>query len=336
MANKIITVTTIPTRTGDTVASYNAYTDAPSAGTLIGTLTPAEAAAGKTFSLTDGLHHDVTVKTVWATAGESTTNESNVVIADLTTIAAPTSLAAGTPTSTTIPLTWVKSITGVMTEYRVYDDGVLLQTFTGDVAAGTLTGLTASTTYTNLTVRAFDGTTESADSNAVNGTTAAGGDAYPTTVYTSDFATSLDTWVGTRITLSQVNGISDGTTSEDGVLKAVPTGSQTGNRLFGRASTSTIGQTNQYILRYYIPTGEPDLRGFNLKDGTGGILLNKSSNGASPAVIGTWTDLDDISLSNPTQTLLYITPTNASGSYSMTDTDSDTNKIYFKLIRVDI
>jgi hypothetical protein len=85
---------------------------------------------------------------------------------------APTSLAVGTPTSTTIPLTWVKSVSGLMTEYRVYDDGVLLQTFVGDVDAGTLTGLTPSTTYTNLTVRAFNGTSESPSSNAVDGTTA--------------------------------------------------------------------------------------------------------------------------------------------------------------------
>lgn len=79
--NKIITVTTIPTRTGDTVASYNAYS---SVDGLLGTLTPAEAAAGKTFALSDGASHNVTVKTVWTTAGESTTNESNIVVVDLT------------------------------------------------------------------------------------------------------------------------------------------------------------------------------------------------------------------------------------------------------------
>lgn len=169
--NKTVTVTTAPTKTGNTVASYNVYSSSPAPGTSLGTMTTGEAAAGKVFSLTDGVTHSITVKAVWTTGGESTLS-SNAVSVNLT-IAAPTSLTVGTPTSSTIPLTWTKSITGVMTAYRVYDDGVLLQTFTGDVASGTLTGLTASTTYTNLTVRAYNGTSESASSNAVNGTTTA-------------------------------------------------------------------------------------------------------------------------------------------------------------------
>lgn len=79
--NKVVTVTTVPTRTGDTVASYNVYTGA----TLLGTMTTGEAAVGKTFSLTDGVSHSISVKTVWTTYGESTTNTSNVVVVDLTT-----------------------------------------------------------------------------------------------------------------------------------------------------------------------------------------------------------------------------------------------------------
>lgn len=79
--NKLITVTTIPTKTGDTIASYNAYS---SIDGLLGAMTPAEAAAGKTFALSDGSSHDITVKAVWTTAGESTTNVSNIVVIDLT------------------------------------------------------------------------------------------------------------------------------------------------------------------------------------------------------------------------------------------------------------
>lgn len=80
--DKIITVTTIPTKTADTVASYNAYS---SVDGLLGSLTPAEAATGKTFSLSDA-NHNITVKAVWTTAGESTTNVSNIVVVDLSVI----------------------------------------------------------------------------------------------------------------------------------------------------------------------------------------------------------------------------------------------------------
>lgn len=78
--DKVIKVITIPTRTGDTVASYNAYS---SVDGLLGVMTPAEAVAGKTFALSDGASHNVTVKAVWTTAGESTTNVSNIEVVDL-------------------------------------------------------------------------------------------------------------------------------------------------------------------------------------------------------------------------------------------------------------
>jgi hypothetical protein len=55
-----------------------------------------------------------------------------------------------------------------MVAYRVYFNGVLKQTFNGDVAIGTITGLTANTTYSNITVRAWDGVTESGDSNPIS------------------------------------------------------------------------------------------------------------------------------------------------------------------------
>lgn len=103
-------------------------------------------------------------------AGGFTSVQSSVTIS-ANAIAAPTSLAAGTPTTTTLPLTWTKSVTGVMTSYRVYRNGVLLQTFTGDVASGTLTGLTSGTSYV-LTVRAYNGTNESPDSNTITVSTA--------------------------------------------------------------------------------------------------------------------------------------------------------------------
>ena len=89
-------------------------------------------------------------------------------------IAGPTNLASGVVTDTTIALTWTKSSSGVMTEYRAYNNGTYLQTFSGDVASGTLTGLDPDTLY-NLTIRAYDGTNESGDSNSVVETTLVSG-----------------------------------------------------------------------------------------------------------------------------------------------------------------
>lgn len=95
---------------------------------------------------------------------------------DTTAPTAPSSLAAGTPTSTTIPITWVASTDAVgVTGYNVYNNGTLLQGgLTGTSA--TISGLTASTSYT-LTLKAYDAASNlSAASNAVTvSTTAAAG-----------------------------------------------------------------------------------------------------------------------------------------------------------------
>lgn len=73
MASITVKIATIPTRSdSDTIASYNVYSNQPSANTLIGTMTPAEAAVGKAMTFSDGVIHSVTSKAVWTTAGEST------------------------------------------------------------------------------------------------------------------------------------------------------------------------------------------------------------------------------------------------------------------------
>lgn len=104
---------------------------------------------------------------------------------------APTLLVdAGSETNpdTEINLTWTKSVDGVMTNYRVYINGILQQTF-GDVALGTLTGLTAETVYSNITVRAWDGVRESVNSNSINVTT----EAVPVILA---IPTNIDVWEG--------------------------------------------------------------------------------------------------------------------------------------------
>ncbi|MEV7674886.1 MULTISPECIES: chitinase [unclassified Streptomyces] len=84
--------------------------------------------------------------------------------------AAPTGLAAGSPTSTTVPLTW-NAVPGA-TSYHVYRGTTRIQTVTGTSA--TATGLTASTAYT-FQVSAANAAGESPKSAAVTATTTAGG-----------------------------------------------------------------------------------------------------------------------------------------------------------------
>ncbi|MFF4169336.1 chitinase [Streptomyces sp. NPDC001744] len=83
--------------------------------------------------------------------------------------AAPTGLAAGSPTSTTVPLTW-SAVPGA-TSYHVYRGTTRIQTVTGTSA--TATGLTPSTAYT-FQVSAVNAAGESPKSAAVTATTTGG------------------------------------------------------------------------------------------------------------------------------------------------------------------
>ncbi|MEU2075848.1 glycoside hydrolase family 18 protein [Streptomyces sp. NPDC013489] len=84
--------------------------------------------------------------------------------------AAPAGLAAGSPTSTTVPLTW-SAVSGA-TSYNVYRGTTKVQTVSGTSA--TVTGLTASTAYT-FQVSAVNSAGESAKSATVSATTTSGG-----------------------------------------------------------------------------------------------------------------------------------------------------------------
>ncbi|MFJ8663879.1 chitinase [Streptomyces sp. NPDC093795] len=84
--------------------------------------------------------------------------------------AAPIGLAAGSPTSSTVPLTW-SAVPGA-TSYHVYRGTTRVQTVSGTSA--TATGLTASTAYT-FQVSAANSAGESPKSAAVTATTTSGG-----------------------------------------------------------------------------------------------------------------------------------------------------------------
>ncbi|MFF6790243.1 chitinase [Streptomyces filamentosus] len=84
--------------------------------------------------------------------------------------ATPTGLAAGSPTSTTVPLSW-PAVAGA-TSYKVYRGATAVGTVTG--TSYTATGLTPSTAY-SFQVSAVNSAGESAKSAAVTATTTSGG-----------------------------------------------------------------------------------------------------------------------------------------------------------------
>ncbi|MFF5974743.1 chitinase [Streptomyces sp. NPDC012769] len=86
------------------------------------------------------------------------------------TPATPTGLAAGSPTSSSVTLTW-PAVPGA-TSYKVYKDGALAATVTTN--AYTATGLAAGTSY-RFQVSAANSAGESARSAAVTATTTTGG-----------------------------------------------------------------------------------------------------------------------------------------------------------------
>jgi hypothetical protein len=131
--NKVVTVTAASVVTGDTLEGYNFYSDQEGATPLNGgtVVTPANAAAGQTYALTDGVVHSVTAKPVGVSNGEFSAVVSNAVSVDLSsTGTVPTfTLAGGTST-------WVESPTNTFTDQAgdgAYDAfAVSTTTFSGD------------------------------------------------------------------------------------------------------------------------------------------------------------------------------------------------------------
>ncbi|MET8970854.1 chitinase [Streptomyces hydrogenans] len=84
--------------------------------------------------------------------------------------ATPTGLAAGSPTSSSVPLTW-PAVAGA-TSYKIYRGGTAVGTATG--TSYTATGLTPNTAY-SFQISAVNSAGESARSTAVSATTTSGG-----------------------------------------------------------------------------------------------------------------------------------------------------------------
>ena len=84
----------------------------------------------------------------------------------------PTNFAMGTPTSTAIPVTWTAPTQGTASGYRVYEGTTLMKRVDWPATGTTVTGLTASTSYTFYVVT-YDSVGESSDSTSDTATTAA-------------------------------------------------------------------------------------------------------------------------------------------------------------------
>lgn len=154
-------------------------------GVIVGT--PTDTSFTDT-GLTTGTSYSYTVSALDIANNESTQTAAVTVTPsnDATPPSTPTDLAAGTPTGTTVPLTWTASTDDVaVTGYRVYRGGTRIGSPTG--TSYTATGLTASTGY-SFTVSAIDAAgNESPQTAAVTATT------------TADTTTGLlsETWTGT-------------------------------------------------------------------------------------------------------------------------------------------
>lgn len=88
---------------------------------------------------------------------------------------APTTFAVTNVTATTADLSWTASTDNIgVTNYRIYNNDVLLEDLIGNVTSYNLTGLSSGVTY-NLTIRAIDAEeNESTNSNTEQFTTTAG------------------------------------------------------------------------------------------------------------------------------------------------------------------
>lgn len=122
----------------------------------------------------------------------------------LTALAAPTALAAGTPTDTTIPLTWTASANADMYEVAYSSDGGT--TWLEVDATGspfTLTGLTPETTYT-IRIRAFSSTDAFAKSPWTSTVTATTESSLPELAVPANLATGTMTTTTAPLTWDAV------------------------------------------------------------------------------------------------------------------------------------
>jgi len=185
-------------------------TSSTSSGTLSKTFTvPTTATKGSTRMRVTMKYNSAPTACETFSYGEVEDYTVNIVagVADTQAPTAPTGLAASSVTSTTATLSWTSSTDNVaVTGYNVYKDGTLLGTSTGTTYS--VTGLTASTSY-SFYVTAYDaaGNVSSASSSVSVNTSAA-----TVTYCTSKGSNVTYEWID----LVQLNTINNVTTANAG------------------------------------------------------------------------------------------------------------------------
>lgn len=140
------------------------------------------------------------------------------IVADTEAPTIPTNLAASSPTSNSISLSWTASTdnTGVA-GYEIYVNGVLYSTVSATTA--TVSGLNPSTTYTFYIIAKDASGNASAASNTATGTTLAGGQPGAGSCGTEDFTNipanannyTTRTWTNNNITWNATQARTDQT-----------------------------------------------------------------------------------------------------------------------------
>ena len=171
---------TVTATTSSTVSlSWTASSNAPTGYKILRNGTQVGTSTGTTYTdtgLTAATSYTYTVE-AYNTAGTSAASSSVTATTKATGVApnAPTGLAVGTTTTSSIPLTWTASTTSgsySVAGYYVLRNGTQVGTTTG--TSYTDTGLSPGTSYT-YTVKAYDTNGDvSAASSSVTGTTSAG------------------------------------------------------------------------------------------------------------------------------------------------------------------
>lgn len=92
-----------------------------------------------------------------------------------------------------------------------------------------------------------------------------GGPKY-TEVYRSNWSVGVDSWTGTRVSLS---GNIDGIAGQDDCLRAYATG-ESSTHQFQRSNIVIVGKKNRVSFKYFIPSGQTNVNGIR-------VLANSST-----------------------------------------------------------
>ena len=170
---------------------------------------------------------------------------------------APTNFAMGTPTSTTMPVTWTAPAQGTAIGYKVYEGTTLLATVSWPATGTTVTGLTNSKSYTFYVVT-YEDRGESADSNTDTATTAAAPTEPVGTIFNETFESQ-------DMASTNVDGFAWDTMNRTTISTSSPTcdGYTEGQCVVVFNSTGTVCNLNDCPLNggdYYAYDGDYNLR----------------------------------------------------------------------------